>query len=202
MAKAGFDFKEATKSVNGVGSATIVLGEREYVITERKRQAQADWRKRFENAFESVSDLVVMMLKQIDKDIPGLKAAPVNGNESAPDAAADESNVSITTAEEREQAQIEAEQAQMAEAKGFLISLLARANNLVSGVLDEALELVVSYSPSLTADRDYILTEVYDSQIVDALVEVLQLAYPFGSLINQLGKMGKLKGTGSAQSKT
>lgn len=192
MAKAGFDFKEATKAVNGVGTATLHLGEREYVITERKRQAQADWRKRFEDAFEAVSDLVVMMLKQIDKDIPGLKAEPT---ETAPDAAADESNVSITTAEEREQAQ-------MAEAKGFLISLLARANNLVSGVLDEALELVVSYSPSLTADRDYILTEVYDSQIVDALVEVLQLAYPFGSLINQLGKMGRLPGTGSEKSKT
>lgn len=192
MTKAGFDFKAATKSVNGIGTATIVLGEREYVITERKRQAQADWRKRFEDAFEAVSDLVVMMLKQIDKDIPGLKAEPT---ETAPDAAADESNVSITTAEEREQAQ-------MAEAKGFLISLLARANNLVSGVLDEALELVVSYSPSLTADRDYILTEVYDSQIVDALVEVLQLAYPFGSLINQLGKMGRLPGTGSEKSKT
>lgn len=192
MTKAGFDFKAATKSVNGIGTATIVLGEREYVITERKRQAQAEWRKRFEDAFESVSDLVVMMLKQIDKDIPGLKAEPT---ETAPDAAADESNVSITTAEEREQAQ-------MAEAKGFLISLLARANNLVSGVLDEALELVVSYSPSLTADRDYILTEVYDSQIVDALVEVLQLAYPFGSLINQLGKMGRLPGTGSEKSKT
>lgn len=195
MAKAGFDFKEVTKSVNGVGSATIVLGEREYIITERKRQAQAEWRKRFEDAFESVSDLVVMMLKQIDKDIPGLKAAPVNGNESAPDAAAEDTGVTVITAQEREQAQ-------MAEAKGFLISLLARANNLVSGVLDEALELVVSYSPSLTADRDYILSEVYDSQIVDALVEVLQLAYPFGSLINQLGKMGKLKGTGSAPSKT
>lgn len=192
MAKAtGFDFKEATKAVNGVGMATLHLGEREYVITERKRQAQAEWRKRFEDAFETVSDLIVMMLKQLDQDIPGIK-------EDVTDAAAtdeEETGVTITTAQEREQAQV-------AEAKGFLINLLARANNLVADVLDQALDLVVSYSPSLMADRDYILTEVYDSQIVDALVEVLQLAYPFGSLVSQLGKMGRLPGTGSAKSKT
>ena len=192
--KTGFDFKEATKAVNGVGTATLHLGEREYVITERKRPAQAEWRKQFEDAFESVSDLVVMMLKQLDSDIPGIK-------EEADDAAATdqaeaeyESGVTITTAQEREQAQV-------AEAKGFLINLLARANNLVADVLDQALDLVVSYSPSLTADRDYILSEVYDSQIVDALVEVLQLAYPFGSLVSQLGKMGRLPGTGSGKSR-
>lgn len=189
--KTGFDFKEATKAVNGVGTATLHLGEREYVITERKRQAQAEWRKRFEDAFETVSDLIVMMLKQLDQDIPGIK-------EDVTDAAAmdeEETGVTITTAQEREQAQV-------AEAKGFLINLLARANNLVADVLDQALDLVVSYSPSLMADRDYILTEVYDSQIVDALVEVLQLAYPFGSLVSQLEKMGRLPGTGSAKSRT
>lgn len=189
--KTGFDFKEATKAVNGVGTATLRLGEREYVITERKRQAQAEWRKRFEDAFESVADLVVMMLKQLDQDIPGIKEA----EDEAPDTDEGETGVTITTAQEREQAQV-------AEAKGFLINLLGRANSLVAGVLDQALELVISYSPSLTADRDYILSEVYDSQIVDALVEVLQLAYPFGSLVSQLGKMGKLPGTGSARSKT
>jgi len=191
--KTGFDFKEATKAVNGVGTATLHLGEREYVITERKRQAQAEWRKRFEDAFESVADLVVMMLKQLDQDIPGIKEEAIDA--AAIDEAEDESGVSITTAQEREQAQV-------SEAKGFLISLLARANNLVAGVLDQALELVISYSPLLTSERDYILGEVYDSQIVDALVEVLQLAYPFGSLVSQLGKMGKLPGTGSARSKT
>lgn len=191
--KTGFDFKEATKAVNGVGTATLHLGEREYVITERKRQAQAEWRKRFEDAFESVADLVVMMLKQLDQDIPGIKEEAIDA--AAIDEAEDESGVSITTAQEREQAQV-------SEAKGFLISLLARANNLVAGVLDQALELVISYSPLLTSERDYILGEVYDSQIVDALVEVLQLAYPFGSLVSQLGKMGKLPGTGSAKSRT
>lgn len=189
--KTGFDFKEATKSVNGVGTATLHLGEREFVITERKRQAQAEWRKRFEDAFESVADLVVMMLKQLDQDIPGIKEA--EGEVAGPDEG--ETGVTITTAQEREQAQV-------SEAKGFLINLLGRANSLVAGVLDQALDLVISYSPSLTAERDYILSEVYDSQIVDALVEVLQLAYPFGSLVSQLGKMGKLPGTGSAKSKT
>lgn len=189
--KTGFDFKEATKSVNGVGTATLHLGEREFVITERKRQAQAEWRKRFEDAFESVADLVVMMLKQLDQDIPGIKEAEAEA--VGPDE--DDTGVTITTAQEREQAQV-------SEAKGFLINLLARANNLVAGVLDQALDLVISYSPSLIAERDYILSEVYDSQIVDALVEVLQLAYPFGSLVSQLGKMGKLPGTGSAKSKT
>lgn len=176
MAK--FDMKEAAQTMRGAKVATIQLGEREYVIQERRRSAQAEWRKRFEGAFESVSDMVVMMLRQIDRNIPGIKA---DADESTPAP--------------------ETEQAHIAEAKGFLIQLLAQANSLVDGVLDQALDLVVSYSPQLEKDRDYISSDAYDSQIVDALSEVLQLAYPFGSLITQLGAMGKLPGTGSAKSK-
>ena len=185
--KAGFDINDAQRSVNGIGTATIRLGEREYTIQERKRSTQGEWRKRFEDAFEAVSDLVVIMLKKLDSDIPGLKDEPEEEQS--------EDGVTVITAAEREQAQ-------MAEARGFLISMLARANELVGGVLDQALDLVVSYSPTLERDRDYILSDAYDSQIVDALVEVLKLAYPFGSLITQLGKMGKLPGTGSVKSKT
>ncbi len=177
---ASFDLKEATQSVNGIGTATIRLGERDYTIQERKRQAQAEWRKRFEDAFEAVSDLIVMMLRQVNRDVPGL--ANGEGDEI----------IDVTPEEE---------QTQIAEAKGFLIKLLSQANSLVADVLDQALDLLVSYSPSLERDRDYILAEVYDSQIVDALVEVIKLAYPFGSLISQLGRMGKLPATGLGKSR-
>jgi hypothetical protein len=180
---AGFDLQEATKSINGIGTATIRLGEREYVIQERKRQAQAEWRKRFEDAFEAVSDLIVLMLRQVNQDVPGLGSGQ-----------GEEGELAEVTPEE--------EQAQVAEAKGFLIKLLSQANNLVADVLDQALDLLVSYSLSLEKDRDYILSEVYDSQIVDALVEVLKLAYPFGSLVTQLGKMGRLPASGLGKSKT
>lgn len=176
--------KEASTAVNGIGTATIRLGEREYTIQERKRQAQAEWRKRFEDAFENVSDLIVIMLRQIDRDIPGLKSG--QGDEGS----------------EQAEPSPEEEQTQVDEAKSFLIKLLSQANSLVSGVLDQALDLLVSYSPSLERDRDYIVDECYDSQIVDALVEVLKLAYPFGSLVAQLGKMGRLPASGLGKSKT
>jgi hypothetical protein len=39
------------------------------------------------------------------------------------------------------------------------------------------------YSPAIAADRERIEEEAFDYEIMDALVEVLKLAYPFGRLV-------------------
>ena len=56
----------------------------------------------------------------------------------------------------------------------------------VNGAVDRMADLLISYSPEMTADRDYIEEEAYDSQILDGFTAVLGLAYPFGSLMKQL----------------
>jgi hypothetical protein len=58
-------------------------------------------------------------------------------------------------------------------------SLLFNSIDTISGLLFE-------YSPELQTDRERILEEAYDSEIFDAFVAVLGLAYPFGSLAGKL----------------
>ncbi|MCB8942541.1 MAG: hypothetical protein H6658_02075 [Ardenticatenaceae bacterium] len=56
----------------------------------------------------------------------------------------------------------------------------------VNGAIDRMADLLISYSPEMTADRSYIDENAYDSQILDGFTAVLGLAYPFGSLMKQL----------------
>lgn len=64
------------------------------------------------------------------------------------------------------------------EAAGILRSLLAG----VDGAMDQALDALLAYSPDLEADRERLEAEAHDSEIMSAFVEVLGLAFPFGSL--------------------
>lgn len=50
-------------------------------------------------------------------------------------------------------------------------------------------ELVITYSRTLEAEREWLEANAYDSEFVEALVECLKLAYPFGSLAPAVGKM-------------
>lgn len=65
-----------------------------------------------------------------------------------------------------------------AEAADLIRGLLAGVN----GALDRALELILAYSPALLEDRERIEAEAHDSEIVGALLPILELAYPFGTL--------------------
>lgn len=54
----------------------------------------------------------------------------------------------------------------------------------VGGSVDTLRGLLIEYSPALVADRSHIEESGYDSEILAAFVEVLKLAYPFGSLVD------------------
>ena len=53
---------------------------------------------------------------------------------------------------------------------------------------DHMLELMYAYSPELTAAREAIESddELYDSEVVDAFVQVLALATPFGQTLTKV----------------
>jgi hypothetical protein len=54
------------------------------------------------------------------------------------------------------------------------------------GSVELITELVVAYAPQLAP----VVDEAYDSEIVEAFVGVLGLAYPFGSVIGKLRALG------------
>jgi len=72
----------------------------------------------------------------------------------------------------------------------------------ISGIFlqsaDTLVELLFAYSPELAKDRKHIQENAYDSEIMDAFIEVLKLAYPFGALIERLGRLA----SGSATART
>lgn len=61
-----------------------------------------------------------------------------------------------------------------------LSTLVDVVKDLVLGSFDLVLDLLFQYSPELAADRERIETEGYDEEAVEAFVEVLKLAFPFG----------------------
>lgn len=61
----------------------------------------------------------------------------------------------------------------------------ARALLLESG--GTVIRLLCAYAEEIEADRERIEAEAYDSELTEALVEVLSLAYPFGSLLRLAG---------------
>lgn len=72
--------------------------------------------------------------------------------------------------------------------------LLSRAGE-VAGLLLESMDLVLdglfAYSPALQADRDWIETHATDDEAVNAFIEVLKLAFPFGGFMELLGQLGR-----------
>ena len=60
-----------------------------------------------------------------------------------------------------------------------------RALLLESGEI--ILRLLYAYSEDLADDKERIEAEAFDSELTEALVEVLSLAYPFGSLLRLAG---------------
>lgn len=49
---------------------------------------------------------------------------------------------------------------------------------------DMLVELLFAYSPLLREHQEWIEANVYESELLAAMTEVLQLAYPFGSILN------------------
>lgn len=68
--------------------------------------------------------------------------------------------------------------------------LLTQVGGLLLGSVDVLVEALFAYSPALAADRARIEEEADDVEALGALWEVLQLAYPFGSLIALVSDLG------------
>lgn len=74
--------------------------------------------------------------------------------------------------------------------------LLSHAGELVKALIespDTLLNAICDYSPVLQADRDYIEENSYQDEIAAAFIEVLKIAYPFGSLLSLVKNLGSLE---------
>ncbi len=80
--------------------------------------------------------------------------------------------------------------------------MIGRVGQAVSGSLspivehllassDTITEAVFDYSPAMKEDQDYIEENGYDTEIVDAFLEILGLAFPFGQAIRGLMSLGQ-----------
>lgn len=59
-------------------------------------------------------------------------------------------------------------------------------------------DMVFDYSRELAEDRERLETEGYDDEFVETFMQILSLAYPFGSIVDQL--RDGLKATGTSKS--
>jgi hypothetical protein len=77
--------------------------------------------------------------------------------------------------------------------KGQDVAALVRET---AGVLlqspDTLAGLVFDYAPNVARDRERILEEAYDSELLGAFVEVLKLAFPFGGLVERIAGLARL----------
>ena len=69
---------------------------------------------------------------------------------------------------------------------GDLVQVVTNISGSVIGSVDVLGRLLISYAPELAEAVD----EGYDSEIVDAFVEVLKLAFPFGSVVKMFRSLG------------
>lgn len=67
-----------------------------------------------------------------------------------------------------------------------LASLVRSVGSMVVGSTDIIIELLFEYAPMLReSDEDF-----YDSELIEAFVEVIKLAYPFGQLASLVARFG------------
>ena len=66
---------------------------------------------------------------------------------------------------------------------GDLAHLIQIVTDTLLGSIDLLQELLFAYAPALAADRARIEAESYDEEAMQALIEVLKLAYPFGAVL-------------------
>lgn len=74
--------------------------------------------------------------------------------------------------------------------------LFAQAGGLIKALLespDTLLDAICEYAPALAADRAFIEENAYQDEITQAFVEVLQIAYPFGSLLGIVKTLGQME---------
>lgn len=63
-----------------------------------------------------------------------------------------------------------------------LLKVVGQVSQLLVTAPDLLIDLLFSYVPELDADREALLDNAYDSELIAAFTTVLGMAYPFGSL--------------------
>lgn len=82
---------------------------------------------------------------------------------------------------------------------GKAVAQLVRTlSKRVIGSVDLMRDMVLKYAPGLKAE----IEEAYDSELMDAFVAILGLAYPFGSLMSRLKVLGAQLGQTSRNSRS
>jgi hypothetical protein len=84
-------------------------------------------------------------------------------------------------------------------AKG-LAGLARGISDKLFGSVDLITELLFEYSPELTKDRKRIEETSFESEIIDAFLQVLGLAFPFGAWVSRLASLGLKAGQTSPSS--
>jgi len=124
-------------------TATIILADTEYLVTELKSRQNRAWRGQLEGHFQELATVL----------------------ESAPDTELNDTQA--------------------------VANLVRTVSGKLLHSVDLITELVVAYDPQLETAID----DAYDSEILDAFVAILGLAYPFGStiqrLVSQIGSLNK-----------
>lgn len=67
--------------------------------------------------------------------------------------------------------------------------LLRSVSGLFLESLETATDLLIAYSPALTAKSEWVRDNAYESEIMEAFASVLTLAFPFGLLENSKMRM-------------
>jgi hypothetical protein len=74
--------------------------------------------------------------------------------------------------------------------------ILKHADDLVKAMLDSPdtmLDAICDYSPALKLERTFIEENAYQDEIAKAFIEVLQIAFPFGSLLGLVKNFGQME---------
>ncbi|HPL29735.1 MAG TPA: hypothetical protein PLG21_16940 [Anaerolineae bacterium] len=135
-------------------SVTITLAEREYVIRQLPMKANAAWRRHVTTAARSVLRSLPELVKTL---APMLRAS--GGQFSVESLLSDELLAQV----------------------GTVGALGDTAIGNVEEALDQALKLLIAYSPELQADAQRIEAEAYEDEVIAAFVAVVKLCLPFGS---------------------
>ncbi len=69
---------------------------------------------------------------------------------------------------------------------GNIGALVEVIKTVALGSVDLCVDALFAYSPELAADRERIEAEAYDEEAINAFVEVLKLAYPFGAVLTMV----------------
>lgn len=66
---------------------------------------------------------------------------------------------------------------------GSIGRMMRQVRDLAMGSVGQMLDLVCEYAPGIASERERIEAEAYDEEIVDAFLEVVKLAFPFGRVV-------------------